>query len=292
MLIEIILFIIISVVMFLFARLNYKKCETGGEKIIFIFYIIIISIPIILYYLDLWNIPSRLNLIKNMNSQNWLNFLFTYVSTIVSSVIGVTASIYIAFIQIRKNNEDNEKRDKENLRVQNMPLLKYNINTERKCEGDISVEIDGIPKVVSSKFLIRLFYNKNEVLSQHLEDKLLEHNSNLADVEIFLNQEISDIQETLDFGYIDEELEFLEITKEFTANFSKKGMFTIPRESSKYLFSILPYESRCNFEVDGIKAEGRLNLLLRCRLDKETLEYLNSSKNIGDKIIIKFPVLK
>lgn len=162
----------------------------------------------------------------------------------------------------------------------------------QKCEGNIPIEIDGISTVISSKFLVRLFYNKNEVLSQHLEDKLLEHNSNLADVEIFLNQEISDIQETLDFGYIDEELEFLEITKEFTANFSKKGMFTIPRESSKYLFSILPYESRCNFEVDGIKAEGRINLLLRCRLDKETLEYLNSSKNIGDKIIIKFPVLK
>ena len=75
---------------------------------------------------------------KNIDSQNWLGFLFTYVSTIVSSVIGVTASIYIAFIQIRKNNEDNEKRDKENLRVQNMPLLKYGIDTERKCEGDLS----------------------------------------------------------------------------------------------------------------------------------------------------------
>lgn len=138
MIVEIISFIVIAVVIFIFVRLNYKKCETGGEKIIFIFYVIIVAIPIILYYLDLWNIPSRLNLMKNIDSQNWLGFLFTYVSTIVSSVIGVTASIYIAFIQIRKNNEDNEKRDKENLRVQNMPLLKYGIDTERKCEGDLS----------------------------------------------------------------------------------------------------------------------------------------------------------
>lgn len=138
MMIEIISFIIVFAIILIFAILNYKKCNNGGEKIIFIFYVIIISIPIILYYLDLWNIPSKLNLMKNIDSQNWLGFLFTYVSTIVSSVIGVTASIYIAFIQIRKNNEDNEKRDKENLRVQNMPLLKYNINTERKCEGDVS----------------------------------------------------------------------------------------------------------------------------------------------------------
>lgn len=138
MLIELISFIIILVVIFIFAKLNYKKCKKEGEKIIFIFYITIFYIPIILYYLDLWNIPSRLNLMKNINSQNWLGFIFTYVSTIVSSVIGVTASIYIAFVQIRKNNEDNEKRDKENLRVQNMPLLKYCINTERKCKGDLS----------------------------------------------------------------------------------------------------------------------------------------------------------
>ncbi len=126
---EIISFIIVFAIILIFAILNYKKCKTGGEQIIFIFYVIIISIPIIIYYLDLWNIPSRLNLMKNMDSQNWLGFLFTYVSTIVSSVIGVTASIYIAFIQIRKSNEDNEKRDKENLRVQNMPLLTYKIET-------------------------------------------------------------------------------------------------------------------------------------------------------------------
>jgi len=141
MIVEVISFIVIAVVIFIFVRLNYKKCETGGEKIIFIFYVIIVAIPIILYYLDLWNIPSRLNLMKNIDSQNWLGFLFTYVSTIVSSVIGVTASIYIAFIQIRKNNEDNERRDKENLRIQNMPLLKYCIDTERKCERNSSDRI-------------------------------------------------------------------------------------------------------------------------------------------------------
>lgn len=138
MMIEIISFIIVFTIIFIFARLNYKKCNESGEKIIFIFYVIIVSIPIIIYYLDLWNIPSQLKLTKNIDSQNWLNFLFTYSSTIVSSVIGVTASIYIAWTQIRKNNEDNEKRDKENLRVQNMPLLKYNIDTERKCKGDVS----------------------------------------------------------------------------------------------------------------------------------------------------------
>lgn len=136
--IEIVSFMIVFAIILIFAILNYKKCNNGGEKTIFIFYVTIISIPLILYYLDLWNIPSKLNLMKNIDSQNWLGFLFAYISTIFSSVIGITASIYIAFVQIRKNNEDNEKRDKENLRVQNMPLLKYCIDTERNSKGDLS----------------------------------------------------------------------------------------------------------------------------------------------------------
>ena len=77
MMIEIISFIIVFTIIFIFARLNYKKCNEGGEKIIFIFYVIIVSIPIIIYYLDLWNIPSQLNLTKNIASQNWLGLLVT-----------------------------------------------------------------------------------------------------------------------------------------------------------------------------------------------------------------------
>lgn len=64
MIIEIILFIIVFTIILIFARLNFKKCNEVWEKVIFIFYVIIVSIPIILYYLDLWNIPSLLNLTK------------------------------------------------------------------------------------------------------------------------------------------------------------------------------------------------------------------------------------
>lgn len=127
---QILIFITILLLLVLFIKFNYKKCKTNIEKVIFMLYMIICATPIIIYYLDVLNIPSQLNLTKNIDSKNWLNFLFTYISTIVSSIIGVTASIFIAFNQIKKNNEENERRDKENLRIQNMPLLKYNINTE------------------------------------------------------------------------------------------------------------------------------------------------------------------
>ena len=127
---QILIFITIQLLLVLFIKFNYKKCKTNIEKVIFMLYMIICATPIIIYYLDVLNIPSQLNLTKNIDSRNWLNFLFTYISTIVSSIMGVTASIYIAVNQIKKNNEENERRDKENLRIQNMPLLKYNINTE------------------------------------------------------------------------------------------------------------------------------------------------------------------
>ena len=112
---QILIFITILLLLVLFIKFNYKKCKTNIEKVIFMLYMIICATPIIIYYLDVLNIPSQLNLTKNIDSKNWLNFLFTYISTIVSSIIGVTASIYIAFNQIKKNNEENERRDKESL---------------------------------------------------------------------------------------------------------------------------------------------------------------------------------
>jgi len=126
---QILMFIIATAILILIIKLYYKKCKTGVEKIVLILYGITYFTPILIYYLDLWNIPSLLNLTNNINTQNWLSFLSSYTSSIVSTILGVTASIYLALYQIRKNNESNEKRDKENLRLQNMPLLTYKIET-------------------------------------------------------------------------------------------------------------------------------------------------------------------
>lgn len=137
--IEMIAFVIIILIIFLFIKFNYKKCETGGEKLLFILYTITISTPIIIYYLDLWNIPSILKFTKNIDSQNWLAFLANYTSSIVAAVIGAAVSIYLVFLQIRKNNEDTEKRDKENLRLQNIPLLKFECKNKNNEEIKLTV---------------------------------------------------------------------------------------------------------------------------------------------------------
>lgn len=75
---QILIFITILLLLVLFIKFNYKKCKTNIEKVIFMLYMIICATPIIIYYLDVLNIPSQLNLTKNIDSRNWLNFLFTY----------------------------------------------------------------------------------------------------------------------------------------------------------------------------------------------------------------------
>jgi len=147
---QILMFIIATTILILLVKLNYKKCKTGVEKVVLVLYGITYLTPILIYYLDLWNIPSLLNLTNNINTQNWLSFLSSYTSSIVSTILGVTASIYIAITQIRKNNEDNEKRDLENLRIQNMPILKYSFNSENRGVNELENLIitnidDGIP---------------------------------------------------------------------------------------------------------------------------------------------------
>lgn len=133
--------------------LNYNKCKTKGEKILFILYVIIFVTPIIIYYMDLWNVPTNMNMTKNVNSQNWLVFLANYSSSIVSAIIGATVSIWLVFLQIRKNNEYTEKRDAEKFRLQNMPLLKFecknaNNETVKRIALDTKVE-DGVVQQIN-----------------------------------------------------------------------------------------------------------------------------------------------
>ncbi len=80
---------------------------------------------LIIYYLDRYDIPSKFNLGLNVNTQNWLSFIGNYVTGIISSIIAALVAVWTTLYQIKKNNEENDKRDKENFRIQNMPLIKY-----------------------------------------------------------------------------------------------------------------------------------------------------------------------
>ena len=117
-----------------------KKSSNFIEKIVYIVLAIIYISILIIYYLDRFNIPTQLGLHNNTNTQLWLEIICNYITVMLSAGISIAVSIGITRYQIKKNNEDNDKRDKENLRIQNMPMLKYEIKTtgmEEKIKIDM-----------------------------------------------------------------------------------------------------------------------------------------------------------
>ena len=129
--------IFIGIMLYLSYR-AIKKAESLAEKITELIMAMVMFILLIIYYSDRYDIPSKLNLTMNIDAQNWLSFIGNYVSAVISAIIGALVAVWSAIYQIKKNNEENNRRDKENLKIQNMPILKYDINTEIKGTGDLS----------------------------------------------------------------------------------------------------------------------------------------------------------
>ena len=125
---NVILFIITLTIISLTLYFIYKSTEKSNslvERISYIVLAIVDSAILIIYYLDRFNIPTELGWNINVNTQNWLDFIATYTTGIISTGIAALVSVSVTIYQIKKNNEENDKRDKENFRIQNMPLLKY-----------------------------------------------------------------------------------------------------------------------------------------------------------------------
>ena len=138
---NIILFLISFFAICIMLYLSYraiKKSNSLAEKISEIVLAMVMAVILVIYYLDRYDIPTALNLGMNIDTQNWLSFIGNYITGVISAVIGALVAVWTTIYQIKKNNEENNRRDKENLRIQNMPILKYDINTERKGTGDLS----------------------------------------------------------------------------------------------------------------------------------------------------------
>lgn len=120
---------------------EYKKSETIDEKVIFIIIVMVFLIPTIIYYADRFNIMSNLGLFKNSESGRWFSFIETYISALISAVIGAVALILMTKKQLNLEREKNQF-DK---RIENAPILKYEINnkivvTEFECIIDNNIE--------------------------------------------------------------------------------------------------------------------------------------------------------
>lgn len=112
---------------------EYKISETIEEKTAFFLLAGLFLIPLSAYCLDKYDIPTKLNLVTNINIERWFNFFTTYASSIFSTIISAVALFLITKNQINKQ----EDKDIEILRINNLPLLSYKISDNK---GKASLE--------------------------------------------------------------------------------------------------------------------------------------------------------
>ena len=62
-------------------------------------------------------------------------------------------------------------------------------------------------------------------------------------------------------------------------------MFALPRQYSKEILPILPYENKCNFYVGDLKVDGKFNMEFRMRFNSNLIvPKLELIKEEGEKI--------
>ena len=79
---------------------------------------------------------------ENIDSDNWHSFLATYGSSLVSALIGAGFLVVVTGIQMDRSKEDNDDLAKKQLRLQNIPVLKFKVNYENNSKNGPTIVID------------------------------------------------------------------------------------------------------------------------------------------------------
>lgn len=103
----------------------FKKCENTFEKTFYIFFVVVETFLIILYYLDRYNIPTLLSWHINVDTQKWLSILSDLGASLLTEILGGIILIWITLAQLNKTFENNRNRDLKERIINNMPFLEY-----------------------------------------------------------------------------------------------------------------------------------------------------------------------
>lgn len=115
---------------------GYKDSKSDFEKILYTMLSFAIVFPLLVYYLDRYNIPSKFGYTENIISSDWVSILTNYSAAIISTLLSAVFLIFITFKQMDETYKDNIKLNNETQRIQNLPLLRYNFTHER-LEGEM-----------------------------------------------------------------------------------------------------------------------------------------------------------
>ncbi len=96
-------FIVYRIVISVIEFVNERKKLHGSEKATLDFMSIMLLVPIIVYYMDRYNIFSFLKLTENISiNYDWLSFIGTYISMMVSTYM----LIYVTRMDRKESNEN------------------------------------------------------------------------------------------------------------------------------------------------------------------------------------------
>lgn len=99
-----------------------KKCEYI-EKLFALAFVFSIIIPIIIYYFDQFNLPSKFGFLDDIDTNRWFNLASDYIITIIGTILSSSVVISTTIHQFQKQAEENNN----NNRIANMPLFRYQI---------------------------------------------------------------------------------------------------------------------------------------------------------------------
>ena len=148
MLLDVVIWIVVITLTIVYICKGYKECKDILDKLLFVSTYFVVFIPILLFYFDKYNFPSFLGWSKGVDTQNWLSFFSSYFSSIVGAIISSVVLIVVTVKQMDRTFKENQERDREERRINNMPLLNYyfydydkNIQNRHSLETNIT---DGI----------------------------------------------------------------------------------------------------------------------------------------------------
>lgn len=121
---------------------EYKTVDTIDEKVLFWIGVLIVFTPIIIYYVDWYDLPSKFNWFKNDENNRWFEFMSSYISSIYGAIIGAIALVLITIHEFKNLREN----DFEQRRINNLPLIEYFVSLHYNFYSDSIVDLSNSGK--------------------------------------------------------------------------------------------------------------------------------------------------
>lgn len=133
-----IIVLIITIVSVVQGVKMYKESQSPTERVLYILFLFVYFIPIIVYLLDRYNVPTILGFANGININRWFEFVSSYIIGIIGAIISGVFVVLITLKQIRTQIKSN----KEDKRIENAPIFDYSFRSSiSRCNYSHTIEL-------------------------------------------------------------------------------------------------------------------------------------------------------